>query len=185
MRTPRGLASILLALTGLVLIVAGPILIYQGFSGQNQIKNELVAQKITFPAKGSKGLPADLQAYGGVQVSNGTQAKAFAQMVEEHIQAATGGRTYSEVSAAYMAGGGTDQTLAGLRQTAFMGESLRTSLLSAYQAWQLTYLVIALGALFIGLAVVFGVTAYALRPTKVKVPESPEVLRHTETVTTS
>jgi hypothetical protein len=184
MRTPRAIASILLAFAGLVLLAAGPVMIYKGFSGQQQIKDQLVAQKITFPAVGSKGLPADLQAYGGVTVTNGEQAKAFATMVEEHIMAATGGKTYSEVSAAYMASGSTDTTLAAQRQTAFMGESLRSSLLGAYQAWQITYLVIALGALFIGLAVVFGATAFALRPAKVKVPESPEVIEHHQTTRT-
>jgi hypothetical protein len=45
-----------------------------------------------------------------------------------------------------------------------MGESLRASLLSAYQAWELTSLVVGLGAFFIGLGVVFGATAYAPSP---------------------
>jgi hypothetical protein len=120
MRKSTGIASILLALAGLVLIVAGPIMIYKGLDGQSQITNELTAQKITFPAAGSAGLPADLQAYGGMQVTTGPQAKAFAQTVEEHVMKATGGKTYSEVSAAYIAGGSKDANLAALRQTAFM-----------------------------------------------------------------
>jgi hypothetical protein len=183
MRKSRGIAGILLALAALALFVAGPVMIYQGVHGQNQVRAELTAQKISFPAKGSQGLPADLQSYGGQQVTTGPQAKAYADMVEEHVKAATGGKTYAEVSAAYIASGSKDATLAAQRQTAFMGESLRGSLMGAYQAWELSWLVIGLGALFIGLGVVFGATANAFRPRRVRVPQSPEVLRHEELTT--
>lgn len=183
MRKSRSVASILLAIAAIALFVAGPIMIYQGFHGQSQIRSQLVAQKIVFPAKGSEGLPTNLQSYGGVTVTTGPQAKAYSDMVETHVLAATGGKTYSEVSTAWIAGGMKDATLAQQRQTAFMGESLRASLLSAYQAWELSWLVVGLGALFIGLAVVFGVTGYAMRPIKVTVPESAEVLEHKERTT--
>lgn len=56
----------------------------------------------------------------------------------------------------------------------------RRSLLSAYQAWGLTWLVVSLGALFTGLGVVFGATAYTMRPIQITIPESPEVLQHKE-----
>ncbi|HKS98432.1 MAG TPA: hypothetical protein VJT31_02790 [Rugosimonospora sp.] len=183
MRTSRRIASALLGLAGVALFVAGPVMVYEGFHGQAQIRHELAAQKIVFPAKGSTGLPRDLQSYGGQQVTTGPQAKAYADMVEEHVQAATGGRTYSQVSAAYMASGGKDATLGQLRQTAFMGESLRGSLMGAYQAWELSWLVVGLGALFFGLGFAVAATAWALRPARVKVPESPEVLQHKEVIT--
>lgn len=180
MRKPAGLAGIMLALAAITLLVAGPVMIYQGIHGQTQIRQQLTAQKISFPAKGSASLPTSLATYAGTTVTTGPQAKAYSDMVEVHVLAATGGRTYSEVSAAWIAGGMKDPTLAQQRQTAFMGESLRASLLSAYQAWQLSWLVIGLGALFTALAAVFATTAYALRPTRVKIPESPEVLQHKE-----
>jgi hypothetical protein len=180
MRKSRGIAGILLGLAALALFVAGPIMIYEGVHGQNQVRDELTAQKISFPAKGSTSLPANLQSYGGLQVTTGPQAKAYADMIEVHIKEATGGKTYSEVSAAYLASGSKDTTLAAQRQTAFMGESLRGSLMGAYQAWQVALLVIGLGALFIGLGVVFGTTAWAIRPQRIRVPQSPEVLRHEE-----
>jgi hypothetical protein len=180
MRRSRGIAGILLALAALALFVAGPIMIYEGVHGQNQVRDELTAQKIVFPAKGSSSLPASLAAYAGQTVTTGPQAKAYADMVEVHVKEATGGKTYSEVSAAYIASGSKDATLAAQRQTAFMGESLRGSLMGAYQAWQVTWLVIGLGALFVGLGVVFGATAWALRPQRIRVPQSPEVLRHEE-----
>jgi hypothetical protein len=183
MRKSRGVAGILLAVAALGLIAAGPIMLYEGVHGQNQVRAELTAQKITFPAKGAAGLPADLQSYGGQTVTTGPQAKAYADMVEEHVLKATGGKTYSEVSAAYLASGSKDATLAAQRQTAFMGESLRGSLMGAYQAWEVTWLVIGLGALFIGLGIVFGASAWAIRPQRIRVPQSPEVLRHEELTT--
>jgi hypothetical protein len=180
MRKSSGIAGILLALAAAALIVAGPIMVWKGFDGQSQIKAQLSAQKIVFPAKGSEGLPANLQSYGGVTVTTGPQAKAYSDMVETHVLAATGGKTYSQVSGEWIAGGMKDPTLAQQRQTAFMGESLRASLLSAYQAWELTWLVIGLGALFTGLSFVFGATAWTMRPIKVTVPASPEVIEHQE-----
>jgi hypothetical protein len=183
MRKSRGIAGILLALAALALFVAGPIMIYQGVHGQDQVRTELTNQKIFFPAKGSPSLPANLAAYAGQQVTTGAQAKAYADMVEVHVKAATGGKTYAEVSAAYQASGGKDTTLAAQRQTAFMGESLRGSLMGAYQAWQVTWLVIGLGAMFIGLGFVLGASAWAIRPERIRVPQSAEVLRHEELAT--
>ena len=182
MRKSRTVAGILLAGAALALFVAGPVMVYEGVHGQNQIRTELTNQKITFGAKAS--LPASLQSYAGQRVTTGPQAKAYADLVETHIKQATGGRTYSEVSAAFMAGGGKDATLGQLRQTAFMGESLRGSLMSAYQAWELSWLVIGIGALFFGLSFVLAASAWAIRPQRIRVPESPEVLQHKE-VTTS
>ena len=39
MRKSRGLAGILLALAALALFVAGPIMIYEGVHGQNQVRD--------------------------------------------------------------------------------------------------------------------------------------------------
>jgi hypothetical protein len=178
MRKLPGIVGILLALAAVALFVAGPVMIYEGVHGQQQVRDQLTAQKIAFPAKGSDGLPKDLQSYGGQSVTTGPQAKAYADMVEVHVKETTGGKTYSEVSNAWMAGGMKDAALGQQRQTAFMGESLRASLMSAYQAWELSWLVIGLGALFFGLGIVFGATAWASRPDRIKVPESPELLQH-------
>jgi hypothetical protein len=180
MRKSRTIAGVLLAAAALAMVVAGPIMIYQGAHGQQEVRSQLTAQKIVFPAKGSTSLPANLQQYAGQTVTTGPQAKAYADMVETHVKEATGGRTYSEVSNAWIAGGMKDATLAQQRQTAFMGESLRASLMSAYQAWELSWLVIGLGALLTGLAAVFAASAWAIRPQRIRVPESPEVLQHQE-----
>jgi hypothetical protein len=188
LHTARALVRWLAALTGLALLIAGPIMIGVGVSGQHQVTDQLKAQQITFPAKGSDGLPAAQAGYAGQTVTTGAQAKAFSDMIETHIREATGGQTYSQVSGAYIAASADKTTpaatltkLAGLRQTAFMGESLRGSLLSAYQAWQVTYLVIGLGVAFtgIGLVTAFGAgvsLATARKTRKVTIPETAATL---------
>jgi hypothetical protein len=164
-----------MGLAAAAMLVAGPVMIYQGVAGQAMIKQELASQKIAFPADTAK-LPAGLRSYAGEKVDTGPEAKAYAEYIKGHINQATGNRTYSEVSDAWIAGGRKDAELAQLRQTAFMGETLRGSLMSAYQAWQLTWLVIGIGALLVGLSVVFGATAWTLRPLRIAVPASPEAL---------
>jgi hypothetical protein len=176
MRSTKGIATVLAALAGIAMLVAGPIMIFKGFDGQSQVRHQLSAQKIVFPPKGSEGLPAAQAGFAGQQVKTGPQAKAYADMVETHVLATTGGQTYSQVSSKFMATGATDAKLGALRQTAFMGESLRGSLMGAYQAWEVTWLVIGLGALVTGLGFVFIAIAAATRPRRVTVPASPEVL---------
>ena len=180
MRSSRGIASLLAIIAGLAMVVAGPIMIYKGFDGQSQVKDQLSAQKIVFPPAGSEGLPAAQAKYAGETVDTGTEAKAYADMVETHVLQTTEGRTYSQVSDEWRAGGMKDEELGALRQTAFMGESLRGSLMGAYQAWQITYLVIGLGALVAGLGFVFGAMGVALRPRRIVVPDSPQALLHPE-----
>jgi hypothetical protein len=173
MKSSKGVAALLAALAGLAMLVAGPIMIAKGFNGQTQVRHQLTAQKIVFPASEKQGLPKAQVGFAGQQVVTGTQAKAYADMVETHVREATGGQTYSQVSGAWIASGMKDAKLAALRQTAFMGESLRGSLMGAYQAWEVTWLVIGLGALVTGLGIVFLGIGVALKPRRVKVPASP------------
>ncbi|OLE23866.1 MAG: hypothetical protein AUG49_14890 [Catenulispora sp. 13_1_20CM_3_70_7] len=171
--TPRTLAGGIAAATGIALIAAGPVMIYEGVHGQHQVKDQLSAQLISFPAKGDRGLPAAQAKYAGQQVTTGPLAKAYADMIENHVKNSTGGRTYSQVSAAATAAP-DDTKLAALKQTAFMGESLRGSLMGAYQAWEVTYLVTGLGLAFIGIgAATLAVTGLSeLSRRKVHVPDT-------------
>lgn len=107
----------------------------------NMERDQLGAQQIFFPAADSKALPAaefpDLQQYGGQQVVNGDQAKAYADgFIGRHLQAIGNGQTYSQVSAASLANP-TDPKLAAQVQTLFRGETLRGLLLNAYGWWQI------------------------------------------------
>ena len=188
LHTARSLVRWLAALTGVALLVAGPIMIGVGISGRHQVTQQLTAQQITFPANAKAGLPAAEAGYAGQQVTTGPEAKAFSDMIETHIKEATGGKTYSQVSGEYLTAlankatpAATLATLSGERQTAFMGESLRGSLLSAYQAWEVTYLVIGLGLAFTGIGAVtlFGgavALACARKAAKVTIPETAATL---------
>jgi hypothetical protein len=171
--TARTVSAGLVAATGVALLAAGPVMIYEGVHGQHEVTSQLSEQLISFPAKGSSGLPAAQAGYAGQQVTTGPQAKAYADMIETHVKEATGGLTYSQVSAKAMAAP-TDTKLAGLKNTAFMGESLRGSLMGAYQAWEVTYLVEGLGVAFAGIGAVtltvVGLTEASRR--KIHVPDT-------------
>jgi hypothetical protein len=188
LHTAKAIARWLVALTGVALLIAGPIMICVGISGQHQVTDQLTAQQISFPANAKAGLPTAEAVYAGQHVTTGPQAKAFSDMIETHIKEATGGLTYSQVSAQYMTAAANPNTpaatltkLSGERETAFMGESLRGSLLSAYQAWEVTYLVEGLGAAFTGIGAVTAFAAAisiaaAYRTRKVTIPETAATL---------
>ncbi|MER5449171.1 hypothetical protein ABT052_15065 [Streptomyces sp. NPDC002766] len=150
----------LIGLVGIALAAAGPVMLLRGRSGRKEIRAELTAQRITFP---NHGLPAHLARYTGCRVETGQEAHAYADLIKDHLAHATGGRTYAEITDELHAGGGEDEKLTRLRQTAFMGETLRGSLLSACQAWHLTTLVMGLGALLTGTGAALVTTATALR----------------------
>jgi hypothetical protein len=100
------------------------------------VHDQLAAQQIYFPAQGSAALsPAefpDLQQYAGQQLTNGDQARAYANgFIGRHLEKVAGGRTYSQVSALAMANP-KDATLAGEKTTLFQGETLRGLLLNAW-----------------------------------------------------
>ncbi|MFI8230710.1 hypothetical protein ACIGDI_17905 [Streptomyces sp. NPDC085900] len=153
----------LIGSVGIALSAAGPVMLLRGRSGRKEIRAELTAQRITFP---DHGLPAHLARFTGCRVETGHEAHAYADLIKDHLAPATGGRTYAEITDELHAGGGEDEKLAQLRQTAFMGETLRGSLLSACQAWHLTTLVMGLGTLLTatGAALVATATGLEAKP---------------------
>lgn len=130
----------------LLFIFAG-LLNYGASFANDNVQTQLENQNIAFPAE--EGLPAntksELVKWAEMQVTNGEMAKAYSDLyILEHMNAsatAVMGKpaTYSEVSGAYMGllrGGSTDTEkiakLGELRQTLFMGNTLRGMLLQAY-----------------------------------------------------
>src|SRR5690242_4284362 len=90
-------------------LLAGAALSGWGYQfANNQIKSQLVQEKVFFPPKGSAALdptefPA-LQKYAGQQVDSGEKAKAYAdQFIWVHMQKVAGGQTYAQVSTAAQA----------------------------------------------------------------------------------
>jgi hypothetical protein len=144
---------VVVGLVGLVLLLAGPVMVAHGLAGRRSVARELAQQRITFPARDA--LPATLVRHAGLSVHTGTQALAFSELIAVHVAKATKGLTYAEIAEQWQDGGRTDERLAKVRDTAFMGQSLRGALLGAYQAWQVTLLVIGLGGLFTATGMAF------------------------------
>jgi hypothetical protein len=128
-----------LASTVVLLVIGG--LAWWGYNfAITSVRNELSAQKIYFPVKGSAALdPAEfpgLQQYAGQQVNNGPKAKAYAdEFIAKHLEQVAGGQTYAEVSTKSLQDP-TNQTLQQETQTLFQGETLRGLLLGdGYAYW--------------------------------------------------
>jgi hypothetical protein len=138
----------LISWTGLalaaVLILAGGLLTWANVFIGDQVHDQLTMQAITMPEGDAlSGLPqADVDAlepYAGSPLDTGAEAKAYADhYILVHMNEASDGRTYSEVSGEYVTmtpeqqASDEGQALAGLRQTLFMGNTLRGLLLYGY-----------------------------------------------------
>jgi len=132
----KRLLGILAGLLAVVLLV-GSVLAFKGYSfAINQVREQLVQEKIKFPEAGTPALdPKEfpgLQKYAGQAVDNGVKAKAYAnEFIWVHMMKSSGGKTYAQVSEESRANP-NDQKLAALKNTLFQGDMLRSSLLSAY-----------------------------------------------------
>jgi hypothetical protein len=127
-----------------VLVVAGALLLWAHNYVHDQVQNQLTAQQIYFPPKGSDALaPKEigpyLNKYAGQQLTTGAQAKAYADhFIAVHINEMTGGQTYAQLSGKFQAMTPAEQaSAAGQKlnaevQTVFRGETLRGLLLNAY-----------------------------------------------------
>jgi len=133
-------------LSAFLLVLAG-LLNWGATFAQDSVKSQLENQNISFPA--AEAMPPatkdQLGKWAGMQVTTGEMARDYADLyIWEHMKgAAKGGvgkeATYSEVSGMYMgalAGGKARpeeiKKLGDLRQTLFMGNTLRGLLLEAY-----------------------------------------------------
>lgn len=137
-------AGIVLAV---VLLVAGGLLTWASSFVGGQVHDQFAAQYIVMPTEdtGLAALPAAdrdaLSPYAGQDLTNGPQARAYADhFIAVHLSEAAGGKTYSEISTQYQqqcssasaAATADCQKLSGLKQTLFMGETLRGLLLYGY-----------------------------------------------------
>ncbi|HEY2041713.1 MAG TPA: hypothetical protein VGH11_03480 [Jatrophihabitans sp.] len=123
------------ALTAL-LIVAGSLLTWGHNFVTNEVRTQLSAQQIYFPAKGSPAIAgaefAPMRKYAGQQLTTGAQAQTYADsFIAVHLKEIGGGKTYAQLSTAAQANP-TDTKLAATVNTMFKGETLRGLLLNAY-----------------------------------------------------
>jgi hypothetical protein len=174
--SPRFWVTITSGALAVILLAAGGLLLWGSAYVHNTVQGQLSAQQIYFPSQtafahpkaGTEITPSmipSVSQYAGQQLLTGQQAEAYADhFIAVHVADMSGGKTYSQLSAESLAQPNNTQ-LAGLVNTVFKGESLRSMLLNAYGWWkvsQITYIaslvmfglgtVAAFGALF-GLAV--------------------------------
>jgi hypothetical protein len=120
-----------------LLIVAGGLLTWGHSFVTHQVRTQLAAEKIFFPAKGSpalapKAIGPYLNKYAGQQMLTGQQAEAWADhFIAVHLQEIGGGKTYAGLSTEAQAQP-NNAKLAAQVATVFKGETLRGLLLNAY-----------------------------------------------------
>jgi hypothetical protein len=138
------------------ILIVGIIAVVGGSYAKNVVHDQLVPQKIFFPASNSPELLPGVKQYAGQQLVNGSQAKAYANnFINVHLSKVAGGQTYAQVSSAAIAAP-TNAKLAEEKATLFQGETLRSILLSAW-GWSLVgtiatlagFILIALGAILL------------------------------------
>jgi hypothetical protein len=135
-----------LGLAALLLIFAGLLNFGANFANDS-VQSQLSNQNIAFPA--TEAMPSEtkdqLAKWAGMQVTTGEMARDYSDLyIWEHMKGsaiAVMGKpaTYSEVSGAYLGlvrGGSSDvekiKQYGDLRETLFMGNTLRGMLLEAY-----------------------------------------------------
>jgi hypothetical protein len=134
------------------MIVLGIVSIVGGSYDHEVVHQQLAPQKITFPKPAEY---PDLKKYEGQQVLTGTQAQAFANdQLGPDLNKVAGGKTYSEVSDEWIAGGMKSAKLAEERTTLFTGETLKGLLLNAWGWAQIGSIAILAGILLIVLGAI-------------------------------
>jgi hypothetical protein len=157
---------IALVVLGFVLLAAGGYTVFRGVDASHQVRDQLVAQRITTPPDAS--IP-------NVKVSSAATAKSMADIIGHHAEAATNGKTYAELGR-YLSKTGSDTNDEALamkgadgkpianpvRNTAFQASSLRTSLYTSVLAFNVATLVEGLGVMMLALGVAIGGVGVAL-----------------------
>jgi hypothetical protein len=128
------------AVVAVVLIALGAMAVYGGNFGQQNVRDRLEPQNITFPPAEAMTPEerADIGEFAGLKVENGVQAEAFSRYIGGHLEGINDGATYSETSAAAREEGidpDVAAELQGKADTLFKGEALRAMLLNAYGWW--------------------------------------------------
>jgi hypothetical protein len=177
-----------------VLLVAGGLLVWASSFATQNVTDQLKAQQITMPAAAALTTPAQkdvLTQYAGQDLTTGAQAKAYAdQFIQVHMDESSGGKTYSQISSEFMAANKAAPTaqatadLGQLRQSLFMGTTLRGMLLNAYAFATLgTIAMWAAIASFIGAALMLALGGLGLRhASKVQGIDAPALERIPATV---
>lgn len=139
----------LISWTGLilavVLLIAGALLTWASSFTGDMVYDQLSEQRITMPTEEEmEGLSDEdkeaLEEFAGEKLDNGPAARAYAEnYIKAHMSESSEGRTYSEVSGQFISECVATEKPADdceeqgqLRQSLFMGDTLRGLLLYGY-----------------------------------------------------
>jgi hypothetical protein len=150
------------AVVAVVLLALGAMAIYGGNFGQQNVRDRLEPQNITFPPAEamSPEEKAELGEFAGQQVTNGVQAEAFSRYIGGHLVDVNDGKTYSETSSEARALEDDDPAKAEMDakvQTLFRGETLRSILLNAYGWWTVATIALWAGVAMLIAGVALGI----------------------------
>jgi hypothetical protein len=164
------------------LLIAGGLLTWGYHFANSTVHDQLAAEQIFFPPKGSDALASPeigpyLNQYAGQQLTTGAQAEAYADhFIKVHLKEAAGGKTYAQVSTEAQKNP-TDQQLQAQVQTLFRGETLRSMLLNAYAFWKFGQIALYSAiASFAGAVLLLALTALGFRHSR-RVDTTTEVFR--------
>ena len=152
------------AVVAVVLITLGAMAVYGGNFGQQNVRDRLEPQNITFPPAEAMTPEerAEIGEFAGQKVENGVQAEAFSRYIGGHLEGINDGATYSETSAAAREEGidpDVAAELQGKADTLFKGETLRSILLNAYGWWTVATIALYAGWFMIAAGIVLGILA--------------------------
>ena len=165
-------------IASLVLFVVGIVLAIAGNFAHGYVTSQLNQERIVMPAaEGIASLPQAsqdaLKPYLGTKLDTGPKAQVYANnYIWEHMMASSQGKTYTEVSGAFMKASkdpSSDKAevakLGELRMSLFMGDSLRSILLTAYAFWLMGTIALYAGYAVIALGALIAAFSFLRRPT--------------------
>jgi hypothetical protein len=166
-----------------VLLIAAGLLTWANVFIANEVHDQLSQQNITMPEKAALETQAQhdaLDQYAGQPLTTGPQAKAYADFyIAVHMDAMAEGKTYSEVSGEFTAmtdeqkASPEGQALGQVRQSMFMGDTLRGLLLYGFAfATMGTIALYAAIAAYVGAALMLLLSGLGLRHSR-KTADAP------------
>ena len=94
MRRPFEIGGVI---AGVVLIAFGAAAIYMGVDGRTTVRDSIKQEQIVFGAADDPAIAKYAPQWADEQVTTGTQARAFAEVIHEHALEGSGGLTYSQM----------------------------------------------------------------------------------------
>ena len=157
-----------------VLIAFGVAAIVMGFDGRSTVRDSLKQEQIVFGSADDPAIAEHASQWADQQVSTGTQARAFAEVIHEHALEGSGGLTYAQLGRFVSAAdpdnpAGTSDEAAALkdekgvpiantaRNTWITATALSTALNMSYMAEQMALFGIVVGFALLLTGLGFGV----------------------------